>query len=238
MQNTPISPQLTQLIGRYPSVVSETEETAEQGYVSVSELKAFLQAAKLIGNPLSELEELLDFEGVIEDAIAQWENDTGFIPFLASETATERVYTRPLARILSLEAGLVELESVDDGGSELTLGTDFFLKPDNAEADGKPYTYLRFYSVRQSEPQALTITGRWGYCTVLPNNAKRAVLCCAAGLLMGQIMGAQTEGGVKAWEEGDVRQEFGDGKVLQLAFQTFEASYQRILKRYKRYEIA
>lgn len=91
----------------------------------------------------------------------------------------------PIFDLMTTTALVVKVDQGDDGTYEttLTLNTDFFLWPDNAAGDVKPWTYLLFGSQAQVYPHGvareLEVTANWGWSTV-PTIVKQACLIQAA----------------------------------------------------------
>lgn len=91
----------------------------------------------------------------------------------------------PIFDLMTTTGLVVKVDQGDDGTYEttLTLDTDFFLWPDNAAGDLKPWTYLIFGSQAQVYPagvaRELQVTANFGWTTV-PTIVKQACLIQAA----------------------------------------------------------
>lgn len=90
-------------------------------------------------------------------------------------------------RRLNLEGGIVGLpQTVMLGGVELQAWRHYVPFPDNADAQGKPFTFLEFLRPIWSPPRGVLVTALWGYCAPpplgrgLPGGAWSAILNKAA----------------------------------------------------------
>lgn len=151
-------------------------------YPTGYELRAFLISNGLIAPNANES---LDCDSLIQAAVAQWEGDTGWYPFLGdSETISTRYYDVPDGRLLELESGLLFLSGVSIGGSLLGIGDDsplFSLFP--ANTNGKPHTAIKFeYSLCSHDypSRSIAVQGSWGYTFTLQADVKNAILSLAA----------------------------------------------------------
>lgn len=152
----------------------------------------------------------LNVQDAIDDAIATWDSDTGYRPFLADTADVTRSYTRPAFRgpNLILDNGLTAAPtSVVTNGATLTLNTQYYLKPDNAIVMGipieeieflvSPWTYGSggdFGLVDDIVAGTVYVTGKWGYATNIPADAWRTVLLGAAARLYTPLWVKQTSG--------------------------------------------
>lgn len=212
-------------------------------YPTGAELLAFLQAAKLLDNPLTEEQSLLDLEGVMAGVVADWEEEVQWFPFLSGSSDETRYFDRPVANgrdlpLLDLQGGLVSLTGVEVGGTVLTVGGQLFTKPDNALSRGFPIQQLRFWSVSfPAQPNCIGVTGRWGYVGSVPQGVKQALLCRAGLLLAPQLLANRTLGGVSLWKEGDVEERYAIADTASLLKQ-WEVTYRSAVQRYRRGGVA
>jgi len=113
-----------------------------------------------------------------DGAAFEFERSTGWLPFLAKETATARPFDgTDESGVLDLKAGLLASPAPI---AQLTVGNkvyqediSYWLQPATAPDQGLPYTRLQFIhsifgGLTWSLPNRMTITGRWGYCDSLP----------------------------------------------------------------------
>jgi hypothetical protein len=106
-------------------------------------------------------------------AVAEWENLTGWKPFLSiSSTPQTRYYHGTDENgFLNLRTGLLTLTGVtlDSTARVLSGGSqNVWATPVNAAADGEPYTELDFGGYITHRNNRIAVTGRWGYCTEVP----------------------------------------------------------------------
>lgn len=119
---------------------------------------------------------------VMAGVCAQWEKDTQWYPFLYGGSTSQRTYNGNGDADLFLNAGICSTSGlvVTVGGDTMTLGTHFFMRPSDAPAKVQPYTRLEFtFNLGMSMDDVL-ITAAWGYCSALPADVSRALLCKGA----------------------------------------------------------
>ncbi len=120
-------------------------------------------------------------------AVAEWEKRTGWKPFLMPPNAP--IQARPFNRtdldgILDLRAAAQELTSIGYGVRELVAGKDYFLlasaDPDDLAYE-PPYTAIRFVRPlpHSSLPGQIMVSGRWGFCSELPDDVYNTILSAA-----------------------------------------------------------
>jgi hypothetical protein len=181
-----------------------------------------------------------DLGGALQAAIATWERDTDWGPFLSSGDEEARRFTLIGGKMLFLKSGLVEAPSLFTvDGRELVLNQTYWLEP----ANHAPYTKVLFGLPVWSLMQGCVIIGKWGYCSEVPNDVWQAILNKAALNMSDQIQRKWNEtktaeinasGIVKAKESGPLRMEFQrvDGsKTLDLSatFEAWKRSYSAAL---------
>lgn len=146
----------------------------------------------------------------VGQAAGEWEQATGWFPFLSTRDVETRTFDGDGAETLHFHGGLVSLASLSVGGTPYTLGHQFVLGPPNADRKGKPFTYLdfglrdtffrnyyadngsAFFGVSPIGLRAVSVTGQWGYCLNLPADARRAILYRAAEMLYPVLVMAQS----------------------------------------------
>ena len=111
-------------------------------------------------------------------AAREFENRTGWLPFLAGPTATTRLFDATDGYgVLEFGAGLLAdpapVFKLATGDTVYGPDTSYWLQPANAPYQDLPYTRLQsvhslFGGRVSSWPNRLSITGRWGYCSSLP----------------------------------------------------------------------
>jgi len=129
----------------------------------------------------------------IDAAITEFEDRTGWIPFLADATATTRYFDESnYDGYLDFGAGAVAIESVTVGTTTYTPNTQWWAFPTNALHQRRPYTGLRFNSIQRAfTPNRIAVSARWGYCATWPASAWLACMRLAAAQTLGQIENAQ-----------------------------------------------
>ena len=190
---------------------------------TVEDLRDYLIAAGLYSDPPSAIQSRLDLEGALDAAVGRWNDLTHYWPFMSNGNTQEtRYFDPPNSRLLDLNGGLLSLyalatdqqyeaNSSNTVNNSLSVGVtkqnlrDFRLKPLNAPAMGKPYTYMETGWWLGGVAGSIAVTGEWGYTTSanMPAGAKRGILALAADLLMPQITMQVTRGGLSMLQRGD-----------------------------------
>lgn len=157
----------------------------------------------------------------IAAAVEWWNQQTGYNPFRGA-TGT-RVFDPPGSisghfanpigggSVLMLDNGIVTLTSLSINGVAKTLGTDFWMKPDNAAGEGRPWEMVKFAYPIFGTPQTISIVGVWGFCAAaaIPELAWQSVLDVAAGAYcVPEIAQALAPGGMTGWKEDDVEEDY------------------------------
>lgn len=179
-------------------------------YPTADDLETLLVASGFLGT-LSD-NSGLGLERSVDAAIERFENETLYEPFLAAGTVSTRKFRidKPAQKLVDLGGGLIP-ESV----TAVTLGalTDPTNNPETLEADtdyaflpyqprpGKPHLAFKFVSARTG---VLSITGRWGYGTIVPGDAYQAILYDAALSLIDAAGYAAFTSGTEAGLAGSI----------------------------------
>lgn len=159
-----------------------------------------------------------DFVG---SAITEFEEKTGFVPFLA--TASDTQYYDPQGpednhsgltyawkggkRVLQLGTGYTSITQVMTGcvwdNGVVTDGTvripdlEYKLKPINAPVTNRPYEWIEFTTPLYGAMGSVAVTGTRGYLSAIPDLVWNAILGYAATLAFPKmaflIAGAQTQ---------------------------------------------
>ena len=206
-------------------------------YPTGDDLQAFLVTAGIVE---ANTNEALDYQGYVDAAIAQWEADTGYKPFLAAEEATTRTYDTPDGFTLDMRGGLlsIEVDGFTMDGRALVAGVDYDLFPYNAAAEGKPYLAVQFryrLDSRYANPRNISLEGTFGYATSLPADVLRAILSIAAFSIATTVSGAS--GTITQIRQDDVTISYGSNSASnqytasQLQLKAF---YDSTLARYRR----
>ncbi|MBX3095663.1 MAG: hypothetical protein KF812_02255 [Fimbriimonadaceae bacterium] len=123
----------------------------------------------------------------ISAAVAGWESESGFAPFLAAGAAS-RSYQPVNASWLDLDGGWVSLTAVEWGTNSLTLGSDAYLEP---TVPGRPGTWLRF-AFRVGGDTPVVVTGVPGFAETIADDAWSAVMDLAAARVLERIHAPST----------------------------------------------
>src|SRR5579862_1911807 len=132
----------------------------------------------------------LRLDNLVNQAWQRFERETGWTPFLASNSPSTRVFDPPGqtgkyvawpkggGRMLALDAGLISTSSLSvDGNSAFVQGTDYWLRPAQGPA---PATRIEFAAPIWANTYSVSITGIWGYSTAVPDDAWYCILRMAA----------------------------------------------------------
>lgn len=223
-------------------------------YPTSAQLLAYLRGAGILpaaGDTPDAAEGLL-YDLAIDAAITEWEDRTGYQPFLASDTAAQRrVYKNRYnpTQDWSLDGGIIpgsvtslllynDLDP-DDANPETFTSDEYAFLPSDAEAKSLPYTRLRF--PLRPRTGYLAITARWGYCTTLPADAFQAVLLLATLSLADparNLMASSGSGDITEIERSELRVKFGNSPTdRQRMIAGWEGAVKRAVCRYSRYGI-
>lgn len=164
--------------------------------VKGSDVAAFLVQAKVCKAAPSGLD---GFAALALDALEQ---QTGYSPFFAADSDSERRFDPPGDGNLNLKSGLVSLTSVTIGvtstndGSELIQNDGYAVWPDNAFDCGKAVTRIDFFFAVGGSPRSVVVNGRWGRMDKTHRSfeaAKQAVVMKAAALAIEWALGQPGE---------------------------------------------
>lgn len=190
-----------------------------------------------------------DCDLALAAAIEQWEAESGYSPFVASDTATEgRLYVPSSGThtVISLGGGILPTGTITLSlAGEALDSTAYILKPESASRTGKPYTYLKLLTrAVEADSGALTLSGRWGYCAddAVPSLVISALVGKAALEVAEPLQSASARGG-----DGAVYTKVGQGTVdLDLAtsaaermaaLEGWKAQWEKTARIYRRNEV-
>jgi hypothetical protein len=124
-----------------------------------------------------------------------WEETTGYQPFLQDVSATSRIYNPPGVgpgnadtgntqygggRVLNLQGGIANAAAFTSvavqGYSTFVINQDFWLAPVNAPNKNRPYTRIEFQLPIYSTIYSVTVTAKWGWGALIPDDAWQAIL--------------------------------------------------------------
>lgn len=200
-------------------------------YPTGSDLQAYLISSGCIE---ANSNESLDYDGFVNAAIEAWEKDSGYFPFLSTESTT-RTFNAPQGNTLDIGA-VVDIDAITISGVTQTLDTDFSLSPSNAIAKNKPYTQVIFrYPLFSSTPNCISITGAWGYCTELPSDVRLAILSHASMLALTNVSNAT--GNVTQIKQDDISISYSSANAANAHYSSrqmqFKDVYDSAVKRYR-----
>jgi len=188
-----------------------------------AEVQAHLTLAGAWGDISDDLSSVI--QGAIDATVRDFEDQTGWNPFLAAAADSTRYFDAPgpysngyLGRTgggnkLELDGGLLSVTSLTVDGVTKMEGDDFQLR---SPGGGWPNTKVLFLNGRvYSEPNGIVITGKWGFSTEIPANVWEAVRDKAAATMLGPLAnlrrvtaeGAQNAQ-IKSKETGPVKTEY------------------------------
>ena len=189
-----------------------------------------------------DLKQLLESEGgftiadpdrlefLIADAYAALMDESGVRPFLSTVQTRKYemaragaigTYRGPKAdRILALDTPIAgnhatATVAVLRGTSALMRGSDYWLKPDNNDMKGRPFTWIEFASPIATNPQTMSVTAPFGWSQTLPPRACRAVLEWA-GYKFALDFRKKAVKGIKSWQDGDSAASYDIAQIATL----------------------
>ncbi len=181
-------------------------------------------------------------DGFCASALAQFGRETGYTPFLAASATRyfdpPGYHSGPYAgrrggeRILRLDNGLVSVSALTIGGESKTVNEDFWLRPSNNPAGGKPYEWIEFYSPVFGTPNCISITGVWGYASTLPADAWHGILYLAAVMVTTEIKEGRLQGLI-SWKDGESAESRGEQNLQKLG-ENFQGQADKRISMFKR----
>ena len=169
---------------------------------------------------------------IIAGAVQEWEEATGWEPFLADANATTRQFDPTFGYTLRLP-GFFTITTVVVNGVTLTEGTDYWAVPYNNTSTMKPITGLRFLEPLTGLPRTISVTGRMGYDDDIHEDAWLAVLNKAVARCLELASGPY--GSVSEIEQGLVKVKYGQ-EAGHSTIDRFKAEFEKTARRYKRAE--
>ena len=121
----------------------------------------------------------------IDGVVADWERLTGYTPFLGETQDATRYYDPPAwsgtPDQIDLRNGYISVTSVtagvtpDSAGTVLTVNEDYWLLPDAAPSDNRPYTRIAFSVLQGGPRRSIKVIGKRGYCSTIAEDVWNAV---------------------------------------------------------------
>ena len=190
-------------------------------------------------------------EGYAAAGLAEFERLTNRTPFLASDVDSTRYFDPPGApasgqnqfyrggeKMLELGTGLVSVTSIALGvtadnpsGQTMDLSRQLALKPLNAPANGWPYSIVEFFFPVYGATGSIKITGKWGYCSELPEDAYQAILRLGAWMAM-QDLAESRRSRPTSIKDDEVTIAY-DAKTISEAGSSWRSFADRVIERYR-----
>jgi hypothetical protein len=230
-------------------------------YPNGADVFAFLKSVTSIYPPAVQCDE------AAAAAAKEWEDRTGWLPFVSDgATLVQRYFDPPGStprqgrggyvgggRVLELDGGIVESSSVVvqygfipgpvltgapvSQGAQIVQNIQYYLRPENAEYQNKPYTWIDFPYRISGIPLSVAVRAKWGHQIGVPNDVWRAILTHAVSELAPEIS-LQISGGQAQVRRGDeeIRYSQSRGDTGPFAQQTgfWDPRWEKIIGRYVR----
>lgn len=195
-------------------------------------------------------------ERSVHGIVAEFERRTRWYPFLSTGEDETRLFDAPFGEILDLDAGLISASSLAVAGQAYEAGVNYWLQPNNASQQGRPYTVIDFNPMRENGyfrqygqygygpgmlfygagRQTISITGIWGYALAVPFDVAQAVIGKALTQVL-RFAGMRLSGGVQKWSTTDASETYGDSPY-QGAMTMMNADFDAAVTRYRRLQVA
>lgn len=200
-------------------------------------------STRLTEDGFTSLPSTATLQAALDTGKGNWEEETGFIPFLASGAHVARYFDPPGppasarnairggGRVLHLQGGFAALTHIKVNGVAYTAGTDCYLRPNNAALKLKPYTSIEFITDIWGMPQCIEISAQWGWWTTIPANAWEAVMQEAKYLLAPTLLQKASVGASRI-KQGPVEVEYGEGKITRFVTGLQSEIAKRIAQQY------
>ena len=192
----------------------------------------------------------------VDDAVAQWENHTGWHPFVGGASTVARTFEVTAGQstlYLDVPLRTSTAPTIQANGSDLSASLTAWWLPRNASIASLPYTALemRTSTRRAYIPSGIvTITGLWGWCDsdTVPTDARAAVLaeaCRDIATAQTSLRAVARDGEtaddgstivapITRAKEGDVDLEFSTTQTERMAIlKSWEETFARTARRYK-----
>ena len=213
---------------------------AQSDYPTGAEVQCFVEQSGLV------LPDHFDPNLYTDEAIALWEEETGYKPFKQGSSATYsydppgpdfKGEVRGGGKLLFLGRGFTTITAVKTGvtyndatGTTLVATRDYRLLPYNYSADKVPITAIEFVSVPWGEPMSIRVTGTPGYSSELSDAVYAAIIKLAASRIAMAIREG-IAGDVIEWAEDDVRERMSI-ELIQKLGTTWSSEARRAIARY------
>lgn len=170
--------------------------------------------AWLTGLGVTSIPSGIDLQDQIDAAVEELERISGQSPFLVQALNADFKFDPSRTTQLNLRSRWVSIATVTVAGDAKTEDTDFWLKP-----YGGPYTYIEFDDalISDGQPLSITVNGKRGYASELPQRVYDALLNYAAGSVMraSVIAGTTAIGPKRRIKQDSVEIEYAGGSSAQ-----------------------
>lgn len=227
-------------------------------YPTAVDLDFFLRSSGLTSATPTAEQQLMFYTEAVAAAVAEWERETGWVPFLTGAAQT-RTYDPPGpspggaqgpvgllygvnamggSRKLFLNAGVRTVTTLKVGvtatstGTALTQNSDFWLRPQNATNYDRPFTYVEFGRAQYGPPASITVLAPFGFGTIIPDDAWFAILKKSAKHLIPSLQTAQF-GGLAKWTDADASETYRENPFQHL-IDSWDKQNTPVIARYKR----
>jgi hypothetical protein len=224
---------------------------SHSAYPTSTELSSYLVGTGLVSSTVAATLSLTDKAAA---ASSGWEEATGWHPFIKDSSDVARRFDPPGPNrghgiwwprggkwVLTLPAGLLTVTSIVTGysasstnpqaGTAQVVEDDYWLLPDDAPLKNRPYTQVEFATCQWGEARSIRITGKWGYCETIPEDAWQAILQYGA-LLAAPDLAGQLTGGLLEWTE-EAHERYAE-KPLAHWIDQWQKTFDRAVARYQR----
>ena len=176
-------------------------------YPTESDLERYLIATGIVNSAPQSPFTFLDLNQLV---LAAKNNFEGRIGRTILATTQTRIYDPPsFPRVmLPLVDDLAQMTSLSVTGVVKILNADYFLRPENADVQQKPFNLVEFAVPIYGPRKCISITGFWGYSLAIPDGPHQSILARAAYLAQPQLAAAVSRGLV-SWKEDDVSETYG-----------------------------
>jgi len=215
-------------------------------YPSEADVLALLTSAGMITEDT--VTDLLRIPARLNGLIGQFEQDTGYAPFLATGVQETRKFRRDspsqlwdmLGGIIPGSITLVTHTGLFDefGTTTFTLEPEewYTMVPYDPAPRKRPYEYLKL--AHRGKIGVIAVTANWGYWTQLPAEVWQAILMGTAALIYPSIknaLDAQGGGPVQRVKRGELEVELASTQAERMALYTsWLGAYKSTVANYRR----
>jgi hypothetical protein len=186
---------------------------------TATDLQALYASTGLVPNPAVAPFSSIAWAAYVATAIAAFAEATGRtfgVGTAAPSVARTFDPPRNSRALLQLGAEALSIASVTVSGAVQVLNTDYYLGPPNADAEGKPWSWIEFASpfsnpLTVAARKSVVVTGVWGYSVNVPDDVWDAELKYA-GWLAAPLVALKISKGLSMLRGGDEERRFSQGR--------------------------